>query len=488
MVSLLKKDVSILFLLFVVSSIIRFKINFSTEFIPGNNGAFYLLLNRDILENGNLHYRDFPLLFYLQSFFAFILIKINLLNLNQAVDFVSRTFDSFVPTLAVIPAYLLSKKIIGNEKSSSIIFSLIAIFHFSFFNLISDFQKNSLGILWLFWLIYFLFKTNDLYNFKNLGYTILFFVLTGLTHFGCFGVAILIVGINLLVVGLAKLSTKYIYKFLTAAFFLIIFSFGLVYLINPFRFYSLIGIIKNTINEPIIVMLVQKKPIVSSLEILGIILINVLAVTSMVILIRNKKDQNKNYFLTICIAALFLSSPLLNYEIAQRLYFISYITLIPLSAFVYKNANTQMIKTIILYLSLVIIFFSSVLNFNKPVYSNMNAQLYTDLNSIKSKISFNKKSIIISRHGLDYWLMWILRVDAIRKEEVTEDYWKWYDDIYIIRQKKFKPPFGPAGIFGLPFKDPPIIENTKPIYSSNYFDLYKVLTKPNDYSIFKDRL
>lgn len=487
MIPVFKKDVAILLLLFVISSLIRLKINFSTEYFPGNNGAFYLLLNRDLLENGYLNFRDFPLLFYLQSFFAFILIKMNLLSLNQAIDFVSRTFDSFVPTLAVIPAYLLSKKIIKDNKFQSLVIASIAIFHFSFFSLISDFQKNSLGVLWLFWLIYFLLKINEKFNYKNLRYAILFFVLTGLTHFGCFGVAILIVFINLIIVGLTELSTKSVYNLLIAMFLLFIFSFGLVYLINPFRFYSLIKVIKNIFCEPVIFNIVYKEPIISPIDMLGIFLVNLLSITSLIVLFKENKIQNKNYFFTICFSALIISSPFLNYEFAQRVYFISYITIIPMFAFLFNNTKERLFKKLVVYLSLFIIISSGILNFYKPVYSNMNKQLYADLINIKNKFLFNDKSIIISRHGLEYWLMWILRVDAIRKDEVTKDYWKWYDDIYIIRQKKFIPPFGAAGIFGLPFKDPPIIENTKPIYSSNYFDFYKISTKPKDYSIFKDK-
>ncbi len=488
MVSIFKKEVPLLIFLFLISSLIRFKINFSTEYFPGNNGAYYLLLNKDLLETGTFHYRDFPLLFYLQSFFAFILIKINLLNFNQAIDLVSRTFDSFVPTLSIIPAYLLSKKIIKDNKFQSLVIASIAIFHFSFFTLISDFQKNSLGILWLFWLMYFLFKINEKFSYKNLGYTFLFFVLVGLTHFGCFGVAILIVMINLLFIGLTKLTTKKIYKFLIVTFLLVIFSFCLVYLINPFRLYSLIEIIEKSFSKPIILMIIKNEPILPSNEILEITLTNIFSIAVLILLTKEKNIQNRNYFFTISIAALIIASPFLNYKIAQRLYFISYITIIPLFSFLIKYAKVRLTKNLVVYFSLVIILSSGILNIYRPVFSNMNKQLYADLINMKSKVSFNDKSIIISRHGLEYWLMWILKVNAIRKDEVTEDYRRWYKDIYIIRQKKLKPPFGPAGINGLPFQEPSITKNTKLIFTSDYFDLYKVLSMPKDFSTFKERL
>ncbi|MCK9279872.1 MAG: hypothetical protein M0P71_04570 [Melioribacteraceae bacterium] len=56
--------------LILVSMTIRFSTNFGAEFIPGTNGAFYLLQVRSILKSGFILLDDFPLVFYLQALFA----------------------------------------------------------------------------------------------------------------------------------------------------------------------------------------------------------------------------------------------------------------------------------------------------------------------------------------------------------------------------------------------------------------------------------
>ncbi|MCX7875114.1 MAG: hypothetical protein N2321_02985 [Melioribacteraceae bacterium] len=482
------KNFFLLVLLYLISSLIRLKINFSTEYFPGNNGAFYLLLNRNLIESGDLVFRDFPLIFYIQSFFASLLIKFNLLNINQAIDYVSRVFDSFVPPLSIIPAFLITKKVIKSNGISVYLISGLSIFHFYFFVLISDFQKNSLGIFLLLWLLYFLIILNENFNHKNFLYVFLFFILNGLTHFGCFGVAIVLILIYTIINAYYKLSDKKYLKLFIISFLIIIFSFGLVYSIHSFRFYSMIEIIKNLFVNPVIIKIIEKEPVITQLDLFHILITNILSIFVFVLLIKNKDVALKNYLLTLAALTLLLSSPMINYEIAQRIYFISYIFIIPLIAFIYQTLNKNIYKRLIIFSIVVLIIISVNINYTKPVYSNMNKNLYKELITLKNNFQQDKRSLIISRHGLEFWLMWILRVDAIRSDEVNEKYWEWYDEIYILVQKKFKPPFGPSGSNNTNFPEPKIPENSTLIVSNDYYDFYKIISKPKDISIFKERL
>jgi hypothetical protein len=110
----------------------------------------------------------------------------------------------------------------------------------------------------------------------------------------------------------------------------------------------------------------------------------------------------------------------------------------------------------------------------------MNKKIYDKVLDLRSHIPMEKRTLIVARHGLEYWLKWILRNDTIREEDLTSIYWRWYKNIYFVHQKKDKPPFGPAGIFGKQFSEPAIPENSKLIYSNDYFDLYKSNTLPID--------
>lgn len=483
--NLFKKDISILLTLYAISTLIRLKINYSTEFIGGNNGAYYLLLNRTLIENGTLVYKEFPLLFYLQSYIALIPIKLNLLNVSQSIDFVSRIFDSIIPPLSIFPAYLLVNKIIKQNELAKISVASLSILHFTFFILISDFQKNSLGLLWLFWLLYFLLELNKNINKKDIFGVIIFFVLTGLTHFGCFGVAIFIIVLNIVINFINNKSPLKLVKIFLIASLTIILSFAIVYLISPWRYESLIEIIKTIFNKPIIVKIINNEPVLSPMDLFQAFIVNILAVISLLLIIKKKNVEHKNYLLLMIIVSFVLSSPLLNFEIAQRLYFVSFITMIPLIAFVYENFDSLVQKRVVIVSVLALIFFSVLFNVTKPVYSSMNKKIYDKALELRSHIPMEKRTIIVARHGLEYWLKWILRNDTIREEDLTSIYWRWYKNIYFVHQKKDKPPFGPAGIFGKQFSEPTIPENSKLVYSNDYFDLYKSNTLPIDFSIFK---
>lgn len=468
---LLKNEKLFIFILICVSSLIRLKINFSTEFIPGNNGAFYLLLNRNLLEKGELIHRDFPLIFYLQSFLSLLLIKTNLLNEYNSIDFVTRVFDSFAPAFSIFPSYLIVKEIIKEKKLVVLAIASLSIYNFSFFTLISDFQKNSLAILWMLFLIYYLFKLNQKFNYKNLLLTILFFVLTGLTHFGCFGVVIFIILINFLVSSLKNYSYKKIIYLFGVVFITITFSFLIVYLINPFRFYSLIKIIQSIFSYPAIQMIIKKEPIITPYDFIQIILSNVITLFSFYLLGKSRFAEN-TIFIVLTFVSFILSSPIINYEIAQRLYLISYVPTIPLIAFIFTKSSYA-VKKLVLIITTLVIIFSIIISVNKKTYSNMNKKIYTEIEKMKEFVNYSAKPIIVSRHGLEFWITFITRIDAIREDEFSSKYYEWYNEVYFLIQKKDKSPFGPAGTFGLPFKEPIVPNKAKLIYSSDYIDLYK---------------
>ena len=100
----------------IAASAIRLHTNFSTKFISGNNGAYYLVQARSLLENGRLQFVEFPLLFWLEAGLARIFFHLGFGNIDSSVDLASRLFDSIIPVLSIIPAYALTKRIIGNER------------------------------------------------------------------------------------------------------------------------------------------------------------------------------------------------------------------------------------------------------------------------------------------------------------------------------------------------------------------------------------
>ncbi len=486
-----RSDWKYLALLYLISAAVRVKINFSTEYIGGGNGAYYLVLVRSILENGTLFSREFPLIFWLEAGIAYIPLKLGLMNLNSAVDLVTRMFDSVVPPLSVIPAYLLTQKLIGKKtwQLPKFVIAAFSILYISFFMLVSDFQKNSLGLLWLFCLLYWIFTIHESRSPKNILFASLFFILTAITHYGCIGVAIAIVVVDLLITKALKFSWKQLITGIISVVIVILFAFAVVNIISPWRLKSLLEIPSKIFNNPVIVFIVSKQPAISPLDIITIAIVNIIAITSLVLFFKKAKSVNRNqqgFIVSMILLSLFLASPLLGLEFAQRLYFISYLTSLPLLAFIYTNINSPITKRIMIGFLIVALSLSTLLSLGRPNYSNMNKTLYTELIKMKNVLPEEERSLIVARHGLEFWSTWIFRNNAVRQTELAPVYWRWFNKVYFLIQKKDRAPFGPAGIFGGSFREPTIPKTSRRLFNGEYFELYLSTEAPKDYSIFNE--
>ncbi|OGU68002.1 MAG: hypothetical protein A2X62_02155 [Stygiobacter sp. GWC2_38_9] len=487
-----KQEKMLLFVVFLVSVAVRLKINYSTEYIGGGNGAYYLVLVRNLLEKGSLVYGEFPLLFWLEAAIAYIPIKLGLMNMNAAIDFSSRMFDSIIPTLSILPAYLLTKKLLGDKANhpQTIIIASASVLYIAFFTLVSDFQKNALGLLWLFSLLYWILKVHEEKSLKNICFAALFLFLTAVTHYGCIAVAIAIVAIDLLIKYALKFSWKKLTKGLSIAVIVNIVVYIVVYLVNPWRAQTLIEAPLKIFDDPVLIFILKREPVISPIDLITIILVNSIALISFYKFIRKFKSldqKHRGFVLTMISTSLFLSSPFLGLEVAQRLYFISYVVALPLLAFIYIDLNSDYLrKTMIGILSLVLLV-STLLSFARPNYSNMNRTLYAEMTKLKNILPEEEKTLIVARHGLEFWSSWIFRNMAVRQEELGESYWRWYNKVYFLIQKKDKSPFGPAGLFGRPFPEPAIPEKSERVFENEFFAIYKSTEPPKDFSIFNKR-
>ena len=179
-----------LFLIIAVASFIRLTINFSTDLMPGLMAAYNPIQVRSLLDNGQLGFPDLPFVFYFEAGFAKLLEFAGLCDLDGCIMVSSKITDSLLYPLIAIPIFLLAKSVAAHIKAPrwvSLIPPLLMIVSMPALVMMADFQKNSIGLMWSIFFIYFLYKSMK--DGKLLNYTLagVFFVLTGLTHLGCLG-------------------------------------------------------------------------------------------------------------------------------------------------------------------------------------------------------------------------------------------------------------------------------------------------------------
>jgi hypothetical protein len=467
----------------LIAAAVRLYINFSTEFMPGAVGAFYLVQARSIIENGALAFKEFPLIFYLEALFAKAIMIIGGVNVSSAVDYAARIFDATIPPLSIFPSYFLTKKLIGDKSNQYVVilFASLSVFYISFFTLVSDYQKNSLGLLWLFCLILFVYKSLDEKGIKNYSLAFLFFVLTGITHFGCFSVSLFFLAALLTVKYFQVFTLKRLWRYIFEVVILLLVGLGAIYFFDPFRMRVLLKAPVEIFNGPILFSILEGKPLISSVDIINILFINLVAISAIFVFFKTKNeiDRTKKIFvLTSIIVALLLSSPFLGFEWGQRLYLISYFVLTPLVIFLFNAAQRKYYRNIFIALIIFVLFGSVVVTLATPQYSNMNHECDKELKEMKKVIPEKGTTMIVSRLGLSYWISWNYDTIVSLEEHIRRSWWKGLDNVYFLEQIKGKVNFGSAGLYGKPFKDPKIPPESESVFAGKYFRLYRVAHPP----------
>ncbi len=485
----LKSSFTPLFILYVISSSIRLLINFSTEFIPGANGAFYLANVRSIIEDGTVFFKDFPLIFWIEAFVAKAIYFMGAAEIEKAIDLACRLTDALIPPLAIIPAYFLVKRIqLEGNKLSTVLITSLSVLFISFLILVSDFQKNALGILWLFCLMLWVHKSLEDKRITSYAAAFLFFILTGFTHFGCFSVAILYI---LLVVAIKYLLEKKLtIKPILLTIIIIAVSYIIIKFVSPPRLKIIFDFPLTIFSDPAIILFLQKEPVISPIDLVGMLLINLNGITALIIYIRNNKsfaESERVFILSLIVLTLFLAFPFIGIEWSQRLNYIAYVPLVPLVAFIYSKLKSQSVKNLFLVVLFIVVLVSVIIRISIKPVSNMSRGTYSELKVIKEQLPSDGSILLVARHGLEWWASYVLRTNVILEKVLLKDYWERFDNMLFLVQKKDKSPFGPAGVFGFPFREPTIPDNSKLIFTGEYFDLYKSPVPPEDMSIFIER-
>jgi len=149
--------------------------------LPGIDGPYYAVQVSWLLEKGSLKYMDPPLAFYIMT-----LIVLLTGNLFEGVKLAA----SLVTSLAVFPTYAMTKRLTGS-RAASLAGSIAMVANPFVVRMVSDFMKNSMGLLWLSTFLYFETAYIEEGDRRNLIGLLASFALTLLTHILDYGVALL---------------------------------------------------------------------------------------------------------------------------------------------------------------------------------------------------------------------------------------------------------------------------------------------------------
>jgi hypothetical protein len=438
---------------------VRLYFNFSQELIPGVNGGYYPLQVRSLLTYGHLGFSDMPLLFYLNAFIikfvSFFGVPVNdnlILNTVKLLDSIS------IPLL-IIPIYrilFLNKLHLLNGFT----FAIISFATLSFLPLIltSDLQKNSLAVLFAFFFIQYKLFYLARKELRYIVFSLLFLILTGITHFGTFIFCIFIFSIGMFY--FLKLRA------IIPSLVLVASALGLVAIIDSTRFLRLVSFWNVMFERPALMNGMIAPP-----DSINIIISIFLAIWATWVLIKKRElttHNQKSIIFSYAICLLVFSFPLLDVEYFKRLSLFLFIPQIMIAIQI-AVITSKRIKTITISIIVVTIMsFFAVLGNKKSSVISENA--YKELKKLKPITDPDRNNtIIIARHGLEWWTAWVLQTKVAQDKAINDNLLNNYKNIIVLNQiNGFSEDHERS-----PFHEPTYPQNSKLIYSSKCFKAFK---------------
>ena len=438
---------------------VRLYFNFSQELIPGVNGGYYPLQVRSILENGSLGFPDMPFLFYLDAWLLKLLSFIGFASSDVLILQVVKIIDSLSLPLVLIPLY----KMISTEESKgtklvALSLAFFAVLSFSPLILTSDLQKNALAITFSCFSIAYFMEYVKNKNLAPLITAIVWLLLTGLTHFGTFAFLLIFLSFSL---GFQYRSRAILPLLLMAGGGL-----ALIGLSDMARLNRLLSVASLLFERPALLHGGLAPP-----EIL-LITFSILLSIAGFSLLRNKDNRlsapQKGILFSASLGLIACSFPLLDAEYFKRAsLFLFVLQLLAIIQIVSQRVHYRKAISLVLILLTAISLFAVV---GHPKKSVLCQDAFVDLKKIKAVITHEPGTIVIARHGLEWWTAWTLRTRVGQDKSMDGDFFKKYNHILGLNQ---------LSGFGneeerRAFHEPAIPENSTLLYSSAYFKVYSM--------------
>jgi len=461
---------------------LRVWISFSHDLILGVDGGYYPLQVRTILNTGFLSFKDVPLYFYFCASIVKIIAFLGFAVSDETILTVIKIVDSAALPLLAIPLY---KMVTRKERSVSLPAALailsFATLSFTPFVILGDLQKNAFAIPLAF--IFILFFEDYLINpvRRNLIAVLISLALIALTHFGVFVFSLVFLIISLIII--------YRKKAILPSIIIFFVGFGMIALFDFNRAFRLITFWKVIFERPVLLQGTLPFPL----------LLNTLFSYFLVGFgffqlrkLKNRLDKvSEKMILTLIILVAIFAFPFVDMEYFQRFNVLLFVPQLLLIAYLIRiNQKSALPFSILLVLLTTLSIFMYFSEEKKPCIDD---QTFNDLQNIKKYLPENKEnSIIIARHGLEFWTAWALNVRvgqdrAIHKIELDK-----YSNVILLQQKneERQGSFGTRllrkpriGMGGPPLMGPgmdsrighPVPENFKLIYSSSNLNAYQKL-------------
>jgi len=402
----------------VIAVLLRAKLTFASDLLPGINGGYYPLMTKGLISSGSLPFQDAPLVFWIETLLSkFIYLFTG--NHETAIILGCRIVDAALPPLAAIPIYLLALRKTKNHHFSLVVAAFLILFFPVSYLLTGDLHKNALALVWLsgFFSSIELFRSHP--TVKKLVLPGVLLALMALTHFGTMAIGVL--ALPLLIIPLYRLKKITINT--NALLLLLLIGARADRLagifINPFRLFE----------HPVLWYFFDGQQILTPYLIAFGLSILVLAILVFVNSVITKKG------IYWALLAVFLSSPIIGIEWYMRLCIMAHIPLTLAIICQWKFSKT-LFKRISISTLVLFTLPSVFLSFNGNRKDSISQNEVSDLMAISTEDFVSENDMIVCSHGMEWYTAWFLDCHIAQEQAITKSDFDNYDRIITLSRSE----------------------------------------------------
>ncbi len=434
-------------LILLVAITVRAWILFSTPYMPGVNGAYYLVQARALLERGSLGIPDMPLTFFLHAALAWLMTSLGGLPRSDAIVLAVKVCDASLPALVALPVFMLLRRWandMGRGLGIPLAAAALAVLAPPWLLLVGELQKNSLAMVFLA-LLFLLLRDWLETPTPNRGLALLAcLVPLGFTHIGVLGAALVLLAATLAVFALQsgrRLRIGPQLPWLIAGIVILGITSALVaWKFDPSR----IGRLITALSDPSRFASDGRQgpmppggaPFLDTwLPFPGFA---AAVLPALVIAWKRRADMKDADLVLIAGAAitvLAITGPWLGMDKLLRFSIIALLPAIILVSFALLHIPSARLRAGLIIIALVLCSGASITLIIPGGKAILDARTMEELKSLTPLIHDPAHTTIVTEHGVEWWSAWLLKVHIAQIEAISSNNWKDGDAMLFLEVK-----------------------------------------------------
>jgi len=446
--------------------------------VGGADGPYFSVQVKSVLEKGVLAFSDMPLVFWLTAGLAKFLAW---LSISEPVLTAVWLVDCLLPSLAIFPAWLLTRSIlksVGWERLAVFFPALIpvafcAFNHTSLIIFSSQLEKNAIAVAPLFAALLYLYRWYVSGMQKADARLAAFWLfICGITHFGSFCILAFFLLILYAVhwikdrsLGLNKFNQTHAFLLLGLFSVLII-----LFFLDRERFMRLVFFPLRVFERPSILVWLDlgNKDIPGfGPKLFSLFFLIMLGV----FLFQTRKEFGRRkwqFGLSLWLLGMALASPLNGIEWANRLAYMAFVPIIGLLAFVFSVKNSLVWKWFIGSILVLFMAVNIIQRFSIPLQIAISREALDEFQEIGNRYPINSQDLVVSRQDLRILGAWFYGASTSADYLLSKDDTNQFRRLLYITQK------AGSNLAPARFREVKVPVNSQQVFNGSYFDVFRI--------------